>query len=75
MYRLTSKEVNTIKNLYSKGVSISDISNSFGVSYDAVKYHVVPGYKATKRIRSIVRTTPDDRLVEVLGNYLDSIRG
>lgn len=75
MSKLSSNEVTAIKNLYKKGVSISALSNAFNVSYDTIKYHTVPGYKAVKRIRGIVRTTPDDKLVEVLSNYMDRIRG
>ena len=75
MSKLSSNEVKAIKNLYKSGVSISALSNAFNVSYDAIKYHTVPGYKNTKRIRSLVRTTPDDRLIEVITKYVDSIRG
>lgn len=78
MMRLSKTEVSAIKNLYKHGVNISTIANSFDVDPTTIEYHVNPNTKKSKQgryIRTLANSVKDKDIVDVVGRYIDSIRG
>ena len=77
MRKLSSNEVNAIKGLYDMGISINTIANGFKIDESSVRYHVKPKLKLQKQgsyIKKLIAKTPNDKVVSVVGKYLNSIK-
>lgn len=76
--KLTERDVNAIRSLYSKGVSLTNLAHAFDVDISSIYYQVNEGCRARKRgryLKSLVSKTSDREVVNVASNYIDSIKG
>lgn len=77
MRKLSTDEINAIKGLYDIGVSIKTIATGFKVDESSIRYHVSPRYKSQKQgayIKKLAMNTSNDKVVSVVGNYINSIK-